>query len=175
MGSTLGSGDITLTGEHIRAARQLLGWSQVALAVRAGVGINQLKNFERGVTEPRHATIAALRRKLETANVQFIAKNSGGAGVRLLTANDDPRRALFARRIIPVSGVQASILEVLPTRNRRPIPTSVVFERLSVQRPTRAQQASLSRSLARLAERGSVQRWSPDAYLTGGGYLWSRA
>lgn len=166
---------MTLTGEHIRAARQLLGWSQVALAVRAGVGINQLKNFESGATAPRGATIAALRRRLETANIQFIAKNGGGAGVRLLTTSDGPRRALLAGRIMPVSGVQASILEVLPTRNRRPVPTSVIFERLGVPRPTRSQQASLSRSLARLAERGSAQRWSPDAYLTGGGYLWSRA
>jgi transcriptional regulator with XRE-family HTH domain len=166
---------LTLTGEHIRTARQLLGWSQIALAVRAGVGINQLKNFESGVTAPRSATIAALRRRLETANVQFIAKNRGGAGVRLLTASDGPRRSLFAGRIMPVSDVQASILKVLPTRNRRPIPSSIVFERLGVQRPTRAQRASLSRSLARLAERGSAQRWSPDAYLCGGGYLWSRA
>ena len=66
---------ILIGGEQIRTARQLLGWSQVALAVRAGVGINQLKNFESGVTAPRSATIAALRRRLETANVQFIAKN----------------------------------------------------------------------------------------------------
>ena len=36
-----------VTGKHIRRARRLLGWSQVALAVRAGVGINQLRNFER--------------------------------------------------------------------------------------------------------------------------------
>jgi len=43
---------MTLTGEHIRTARQLLGWSQLALALRAGVGINQLRNFESEVTAP---------------------------------------------------------------------------------------------------------------------------
>jgi transcriptional regulator with XRE-family HTH domain len=74
---------MTLTGEHIRTARQLLGWSQLALALRAGVGINQLRNFESEVTAPRSATIAALQRCLEAANIQFIAKNGGGAGVRL--------------------------------------------------------------------------------------------
>lgn len=136
---------------------------------------NQQKNFESGLTAPRHDTIEALRRRLETADIQFIAKDRGGVGVRLLIARNAPGRALFARRIMPVSHIQASILEVLPARNGRPVPSSVVFERLGVQRPTRAQQASISRSLARLAERGAVQRSSPDAYLRGGGYLWSRA
>jgi transcriptional regulator with XRE-family HTH domain len=45
---------MTINGEHIRIARQLLGWSQIALAVRASVGIDQLKNFESEVAAPRH-------------------------------------------------------------------------------------------------------------------------
>ena len=59
--------EVTLTGEHNRTARQLLGWSQVALAIRAGVCINQLQNFENGMTAPRSATVT-LRCSPETAN-----------------------------------------------------------------------------------------------------------
>ena len=71
---------MTLTGEHIRTARQLLGWSQIALAVRAGVGINQLKNFESGKRAPGVNNLAAIRAALERAGVEFIAENGGGAG-----------------------------------------------------------------------------------------------
>jgi DNA-binding transcriptional LysR family regulator len=43
---------------------------------------------------------------LETANVQFVAKSRGGAGVRLLTARNASRRTLFTGPIMPVSLVQ---------------------------------------------------------------------
>ena len=74
---------MTITGKHIRRARRLLGLSQVALAVRAGVGINQLRNFESGLTMPRDSTLTALQNALDTAGVEFIAENGEGPGVRL--------------------------------------------------------------------------------------------
>jgi DNA-binding transcriptional regulator YiaG len=73
--------EMTFTAEHIKTARRLLGWSQVALAVRAGVGINQLRNFESGLTVPQVSTLTALRNALDAAGVEFIAKNGGGVGV----------------------------------------------------------------------------------------------
>ena len=66
---------------------------------RGGVGINQLKNFESGLTAPQGATIAALRtaKSPKQPTVQFIAKNGGGAGVRLLTAGDGQGDAIVCR------------------------------------------------------------------------------
>jgi transcriptional regulator with XRE-family HTH domain len=166
---------LTLIGEHIRTARQLLGWSQLVLALRAGVGINQLRNFEIGVTAPRSATIAALQRSLEAAGVHFIAMNGGGGAVRLLITHKAPGKTISTGRALAKAPDQDAILEALPARDGDPIPTSAVFERLGIQQPTNVQRASMSRSLARLAERGFAQRWTPDAFRPGMGYLWSRA
>ena len=54
------------------------------------------------MTAPRNATITALRRSLETADAQFIAKARGGAGASLTTARNAPRRALFTGRVMPL-------------------------------------------------------------------------
>ena len=37
-----------ITGEQIRAARKLLGWSRDRLAPRAGLPVNRLGNYELG-------------------------------------------------------------------------------------------------------------------------------
>lgn len=66
-----------------RSARALIGWSQFDLAKAAQIGVVSLRQFERGATEPRRATIAVIRRALETAGVIFIDGNGEGPGVRL--------------------------------------------------------------------------------------------
>jgi len=66
-----------------RAARGLLRWSQEDLARAADVGIVSVRQFENENAQPRRATLAALRRALETAGVAFIEQNGGGPGVRL--------------------------------------------------------------------------------------------
>jgi hypothetical protein len=76
---------MTFTAEHIKTARWLLAWSQVALAVRA-VGINQLRNLESGLTAPRDSTLTTLRNALDAAGIEFVAANGGGVGVRLRKA-----------------------------------------------------------------------------------------
>jgi transcriptional regulator with XRE-family HTH domain len=66
-----------------RAARGLLDWSRSDLAQRAGVGAVTVRQLETGSHVPRRATREVVRRALETAGVEFIDENGGGAGVRL--------------------------------------------------------------------------------------------
>jgi transcriptional regulator with XRE-family HTH domain len=63
-------------------ARAALNLSVRDLAALAKVSTNTLTRFERGESlYPR--TIDAIRTALESAGVEFIAENGGGAGVRL--------------------------------------------------------------------------------------------
>ena len=72
-----------ITSAQCRAARGLLGWSQQMLADHAGVGMMTVHQFERDGGQPRRATQDVVRRAFETAGVEFIDENGGGAGVRL--------------------------------------------------------------------------------------------
>jgi len=72
-----------ITPEQSRAARGLLAWSQLALAQRARVGIVTVHQFEVAISQPRRATLDAIRRAFESAGVEFIDENGGGPGVRL--------------------------------------------------------------------------------------------
>jgi DNA-binding XRE family transcriptional regulator len=76
-----------LTPAQIRAARALVGWSQVDLADASGVALQSIKNIETGKTDPRLSTATALRAALEKAGVIFLDDGqsvSGGSGVRLV-------------------------------------------------------------------------------------------
>jgi transcriptional regulator with XRE-family HTH domain len=75
---------IVLKIEQLRAARGLLGWSRSDLAQRAGLSLPTVKRVESG-TGPRVSDEAQtkLQRALESAGVEFIDENGGGAGVRL--------------------------------------------------------------------------------------------
>ena len=69
---------------QVRAARALIGWSQAELADAAGVSVSLVNRFETGVPDSVPSeTVAKIRAALESAGVAFIAKNGGGAGVRL--------------------------------------------------------------------------------------------
>ena len=72
-----------MTIEQLRAARGLLGWSQSALAARAGLSLPTVKRVEAG-RGPRVSdeTRAKLQRALEAAGVEFIGKNGEELGVR---------------------------------------------------------------------------------------------
>ena len=72
-----------MTPAQCRAARALLDWTQPDLARAAEVGEVTIRQFERGVSEPRRAILAALRRALEQAGVKFVTGRGGGPGVRL--------------------------------------------------------------------------------------------
>jgi transcriptional regulator with XRE-family HTH domain len=67
-----------------RAARGLLKWSQRQLADESGVGLSTVAEFENDKREPWLGNLAAIRRALEDAGVEFIpAKGGKGVGVRL--------------------------------------------------------------------------------------------
>lgn len=77
---------IMLTARQIRAARSLLGWTQADLARSSDVSIAALNNFERGVTDARGSTLAAIERALTDAGIVFLDDGElkeGGQGVRL--------------------------------------------------------------------------------------------
>jgi ribosome-binding protein aMBF1 (putative translation factor) len=76
----------SLTGAQIRAARALLRWSAAELAENASLGANTVRRAEvaEGETSLTKANEMAIRQALETAGVQFIDENGGGAGVRLV-------------------------------------------------------------------------------------------
>lgn len=76
---------VVLIAEQIRAARAILKWKAIDLAEKAGVGLSTVQRAEQGdgpVTMMR-ANMDAIRRALETAGIQFIPENGGGAGVRM--------------------------------------------------------------------------------------------
>jgi transcriptional regulator with XRE-family HTH domain len=71
-----------ITASQCRAARALIGWSQQELASQAGVGIMTVHQLEKDGSQPRRATLEVVERALESAGVEFIEENGGGAGVR---------------------------------------------------------------------------------------------
>jgi len=72
-----------ITDAQCRAGRGLLNWSQQALAEAAGVGVVTIRQIEGGQTQPRRATLQAVRLAMEHAGIEFIPENGGGPGVRL--------------------------------------------------------------------------------------------
>lgn len=75
----------TVTGRQIAAARTLLGIGQAELASRSTISVPTLKKMEasEGPAAGLANNVAAVRRVLEIAGIQFIAENGGGPGVRL--------------------------------------------------------------------------------------------
>lgn len=82
-----------ITGAQIRAARALIGWKQSDLAAASGVSEISIKNIERGVTDPRASTLAAMQGAFEAAGVIFLDPGdtrNGGHGVRLKPSSPVP-------------------------------------------------------------------------------------
>ena len=74
-----------ITGAQLRAARALLRLSAEDLASRSKVGVATIRRAEAhdGPTAMTAVNAEAIRRTLESAGVEFIPENGGGAGVRL--------------------------------------------------------------------------------------------
>ncbi len=75
-----------ITPAQIRAARALIGWNQTELATASGVAVISVKNIERGATDPRSSTLAAIQTAFSEAGVVFLDPGdtrTGGHGVRL--------------------------------------------------------------------------------------------
>ena len=85
---------MSITPAQCRAARGLVEFDQASLAGKAKVSRNTIVDFERGKRVPNVNNLDAIRAALESAGVEFIAENGGGAGVRLRKSG----RALLRRR-----------------------------------------------------------------------------
>ena len=74
-----------LTSAQIRAARSLIRWSAEDLARESSIGVATIRRAElaEDETSMTAANDLAVRRALETAGVEFIDQNGGGAGVRM--------------------------------------------------------------------------------------------
>ena len=67
-----------ITPAQCRAARGLLDWKQEDLAKRSTVGLNTIRKFERGKTNPHNSTLIVLRQTFEAHGVGFTDEGSGG-------------------------------------------------------------------------------------------------
>lgn len=72
-----------ITAGQCKAARGLVGLSQIELAERAGLGRSTVVDFEAGRRTPYPASMKAIITALVDAGVEFIEENGGGPGVRL--------------------------------------------------------------------------------------------
>ncbi len=81
----MGKAALVLSSELIRAARALVRWEQRDLARASSVSLPTIKRLEStpGMMAAHMSTVAALKRALEGAGVEFIDENGGGPGVRL--------------------------------------------------------------------------------------------
>lgn len=74
-----------LMSVQIRAGRALIRWTAEDLAKASALAVTTIRRAE--LTERQTSLTAAndlaIRHALETAGVEFIAENGGGAGVRL--------------------------------------------------------------------------------------------
>jgi transcriptional regulator with XRE-family HTH domain len=77
-----------MTSAQVRAARGLIGWTVRDLAEKAKVHRNTVSNIETGRYGGSPDALSAIRAALESAGVEFIAENGGGAGVRLRRRRD---------------------------------------------------------------------------------------
>jgi DNA-binding XRE family transcriptional regulator len=60
-----------ITSEQMKAARALLGWSDVKLAREAGLAPSTIINFELGTRNPPIVSMLAIESTLKAAGVEF--------------------------------------------------------------------------------------------------------
>jgi transcriptional regulator with XRE-family HTH domain len=71
-----------MSPEQSRAARGWLGWSQTRLATESGVSLSTVRDFELGTRTPIPNNIAAMRRAIEAAGIEFIDDDGEAVGIR---------------------------------------------------------------------------------------------
>ena len=80
---------IELSQGLCKAARGLLEWSIKDLSGHSGLSLDTLRSFESGRTKRLSAgNQAKAIRAFETAGIEFIPENGGGAGVRTRCRSD---------------------------------------------------------------------------------------
>jgi transcriptional regulator with XRE-family HTH domain len=76
---------MTITRDQVRAARELLGWTQTDLAERVHLRTRAIAQFESGERRLPLFDLDGIKGIFEAAGVEFIG---GDPGVRLRTIND---------------------------------------------------------------------------------------
>ena len=71
---------VLITGPQLRAARELIGLSQLSLAVQFQLGLRSIIEFEAGKKSLSWQTLHHLKRALEAAGLEF---TNGRPGVKL--------------------------------------------------------------------------------------------
>jgi len=71
-----------MSPEQCRAARGWLGWTQQKLADQAKVGLSTLRDFEGRRRKPITNNLAAIKRALEAAGVEFTDGDVPGVRMR---------------------------------------------------------------------------------------------
>src|SRR4030088_605346 len=79
---------MSIIGPQIRAGRALLGWTQAKLAFVAGLSEISIKNIERGTTDARGSTLAAIERALNNNGIELTNGGQPGARFRKLEKGD---------------------------------------------------------------------------------------
>ncbi|EFI32779.1 transcriptional regulator, XRE family [Desulfonatronospira thiodismutans ASO3-1] len=82
-----------VTGEQIRAARALLGWSQKRLAEETYMSQTPITRLERGIVD-RVSTLKLVVQTLEEAGIEFVNRPDGTLGVHLLPDRNDSDKQL---------------------------------------------------------------------------------
>ena len=75
-----------LNKEQLRAARGWLGLSQGELAKISGVGLQTIKNFERGTSNSYERTLRDIQKSLEDLGIEFVFDEGEGVGIRVRRA-----------------------------------------------------------------------------------------
>ncbi len=83
----------SVSGRQIAAARTLLGIGQAELAASASISVPTLKRMEaaEGPAAGMANNVKAVVSALETAGLEFIPENGGGAGIRFRNRADGTR------------------------------------------------------------------------------------
>jgi transcriptional regulator with XRE-family HTH domain len=74
---------MTITAAQVKAARELVKWSQSRLAAETGVSLASIAKFEGGGQRPSMLDLSVVQRMLRDAGVDFI---DGEPGVMLRNA-----------------------------------------------------------------------------------------
>jgi len=62
---------MNIPADQVRKARGLLGWSQIAFAIRSSVAYARIAQYETGHQTLSGGAIAAIRQAFEAAGVEF--------------------------------------------------------------------------------------------------------
>jgi DNA-binding XRE family transcriptional regulator len=87
-----------VTAAQIRAARGLLGLSQVWLAKLAGISPTALVNIETGAGDPKASTLAAIIAALEKEGAEFTNGDQPGVRLRKAKADSEPTEGRKSHR-----------------------------------------------------------------------------